>query len=316
MHELEMREDGTASMFSGENLTPWHGLGKIIPGLATAAEALDFAGLNWLVEKQPLYFGESKEIYSGRHAVVRMSDNKELGIVSAGYHLFQNEEAFSFFDNVVDSKEAKYTSAGSLFGGKRIFLTAKIGDTFNVAGEDAHDQYLLITNSHDGSQALTAAVTTIRAVCNNTVTMGIKGARHKWTVRHQTSLSGKVAEARAALQMTYKYSDAFEEEVRKMMQIQVDKDKFKKIVEDLVPKSKVQHAKSVASLMDVYENEKTVIDAPGAGSAWGAYNAMTYFTDHVKSYHNDMSRFKSLADAGFAEKLRNKAHTRLLALSK
>jgi phage/plasmid-like protein (TIGR03299 family) len=314
MHEVEIREDGTGSMFSGENLTPWHGLGKVIPGLATAAEALDHAGLNWLVEKQPLYFGESKEIYSGRHAVVRMSDNRELGIVSAGYHLFQNEEAFSFFDNVVDSKEAKYTSAGSLFGGKRIFLTAKIGDTFDVDGQDAHDQYLLITNSHDGSQALTAAVTTIRAVCNNTVTMGIKGARHKWTVRHQTSLSGKVAEARAALQMTHKYSDAFEQEVRKMMQIQIDKDKFKKIVEDIVPKSKVQHAKSVASLMDVFENEKTVIDAPGAGSAWGAYNAMTYFSDHVKTYHNDLSRFKSLADAGFAEKLRNKAHARLLAV--
>lgn len=316
MHQLEMKEDGTASMFSGEGIMPWHGLGKIIPGLATAAEALEFAGLDWDVEKQPLYFGKDKNIFSGRHATVRVTDQHELGIVGDGYHIFQNKEAFSFFDNVVDSQEAKYTSAGSLFGGKRIFMTAKVGDTFDVAGEDAHDAYLLLTNSHDGSQAFTAAITYIRAVCDNTVTMGIKGAKHKWIIRHQTSLSGKVAEAREALQMTYKYTDAFDLEVQKMMQVQIDADKFKKIVEDLVPKSKVQHAKSVAGLMDVFENEKTVIDAPGAGTAWGAYNAVTYFTDHEKKYHNDLSRFKSLVDAGFAEKLRNKAHTRLLALSK
>lgn len=317
MHALEIREDGTASMFSGENITPWHGLGEVVEGVKTAAEALQLSGLDWQVEKRPVFFGndeDGKTPFPGQFVNVRMSDNRPLGVVSQGYQIFQNEEAFSFFDNVVESNEAKYTSAGSLFGGKRVFLTAQVGDTFNVAGEDAHNMYLLITNSHDGSQAFTAAITTIRAVCNNTVTLGLAAAKNKWTLRHQSSLRGRVAEARAALEMTFKYEDAFQKEVERMMQIEVDKDKFLKIVDGIIPESKLQHEKAVDGLMDVFENEKTVIDAPGVGTAWGAYNAVTFWTDHVRNYQTDASKFKSLVDGGFASSVRNKAHKNFLAL--
>lgn len=304
------------TMFSGESLVPWHGIGNVVDGVKTAAEALKLSGLDWEVEKQPIYFGSKKELFAGRHATVRISDNHELGIVGDPYNVFQNEEAFEFFDTVVDSGEAKYTTAGSLFGGKRVFLTAQVGDEFLIGGEDAHKTYLLITNSHDGSQAFTAALTHIRAVCNNTVTMALNGAKHKWTLRHQTSLSGRVAEARDALQMTFKYHEAFELEVEKMMAIPFTEKKMLNLATAIVPESKVQKKKTIESLMDIYTNEKTVTDAAGAGTAWAAFNTVTFFADHVKKYHNDTSRFKSLADAGFGEKLRNNAHKRIMATSK
>lgn len=315
-HELDFREDGTARMFSGEGKMPWHGLGKVVPGLATAKEALEYAGLDWTVEKQPIYYGTDKRGFPGRYATVRSSDQRPLGIVSEGYHIFQNTDAFDFFDAVTDagSGEAHYTAAGSLLGGQRVFLTAKIGDTFNVAGEDAHDLYLLLYNSHDGTQAFTAAVTMIRAVCYNTVTMGLHTAKSKWTLRHKSSLEGKVQEARDSLKMSFKYMDAFESEVEKLFEVDVPTDQFRAIVEGIIPDSKFQHDKAVTGLMDVFENEKTVIDAPGAGTGWGAYNAITYWTDHVRDYRTDDSRFKSLVGAGFAESIRNKAHERILSL--
>jgi phage/plasmid-like protein (TIGR03299 family) len=315
-HQLEIRADGTASMFSGEGILPWHGLGKVVPGLLTAAEALQHAGLDWTVEKQPIFYGNDKRGFPGRYATVRITDQRPLGIVSEGYHVYQNVEAFDFFDAITGSgkNEAQYTAAGSLFGGQRVFLTAKIGDTFMVAGEDAHDVYLLITNSHDGTQAFTAAVVTIRAVCNNTVTMGLATAKTKWTLRHKSALSAKVQDARDSLKMTYKYVDAFENEVKKMLEVKVPDDQFLAIVEGIVPDSKFQHDKAVQGLMDVFENEPTVIDAPGAGTGWAAYNAITYWTDHVRAYRTDDSRFKSLLDQGFADTMRNKAHDRILAL--
>lgn len=317
-HELEIKEDGTASMFSGEGITPWHGLGHVTEGVKTAAEALKLAGLDWTVEKQPLYFGleDGEKIgIPGKFATVRATDNRPLGTVSDGYQIFQNEEAFSFFDAVVDSNEAKYTSAGSLFGGKRVFLTAKVGDAFNVGGSDAHDLYLLITNSHDGSQSFQAAITTIRAVCNNTVTLGLSGAKSKWSLRHQSSLQGKVTEAREALAMSYKYSETFQSAVENMLDIEVTKDKFHDIIESLIPESKFQHEKDVEGLMQVFETEPTVINELGAGTAYGAYNAVTFWTDHIRDYQTDASRFKSLIDGGFAEKLRNKAYKNFLALA-
>jgi len=114
--------------------------------------------------------------------------------------------------------------------------------------------------------------------------------------------------------MTYKYSEAFQAEVEKMMQIQVEKDAFYKIVDGLVPPAKLQHAKNVTALMDVFENEPTVNETNAKGTAWGAYNALTFWTDHGKTYHNEASRFKSLVGAGFAEKFREKAHRRLITL--
>lgn len=315
-HELDMREDGTARMFSGEGKMPWHGLGKVVDGLATAKEALEHAGLDWTVEKQPIYFGKEKELYSGRHATVRTLDQKPLGIVSDGYHIFQNTEAFDFFDAVTDAGtgEARYTSAGSLMGGARVFLTAQIGDTFDVAGQDAHKLYLLITNSHDGTQAFTASVTAIRAVCQNTVTMALNSAKTKWSLRHKSSLEGKVHEARDSLKMTFKYQDAFQAEVEKMMSIAVTEKQFKEIVEGIVPESKFQHDKAVVGLMDVFMNERTVNETEAKGTAYGAYNAVTYWTDWVRNYQTDDSRFKSLVGAGFAESMRNKAHKQLLAV--
>lgn len=311
-HELEILEDGSASMFSGENLTPWHGLGTVVDGLLTAEEALKAASLDWTVEKRPIFFGEKIPV-PGRFATVRTSDDRPLGVVGSDYKVYDNVEAFSFFDTVTDKTgEAHYTSAGSLFGGSRVFLTAKIGDTFNVAGEDAHDTYLLISNSHDGSKAFTAVTTMIRAVCNNTVTLGLSAAKTRWSLRHKVTLEGKAQEARDALQLVYKYQSSFQDEVEKLLQVEMDTDKFKAIVSELLPDQKRQTEKNLDALVSIWENEPTVIDAPGAGNGWGAINAVTFWTDHHRDFRTQDARFKSLTE-GFARTFRNGVRDAVLA---
>lgn len=313
-HELEIMEDGSAAMFSGEGLTPWHTLGTVIEGLATAEQALQLAQLDWTVEKQPIFLG-SGALIPDRFANVRSTDLKPLGVVGSDYVPFQNVEAFSFFDTVTDQTgEAHYTSAGSLFGGKRVFLTAKIGDTFNVAGDDAHDLYLLITNSHDGSRAFTAATTMIRAVCNNTVTLGLARAKTSWSLRHKVTLEGKTQEARDALQLSYKYAAEFEAEVEKLLQIDVTNDQFLSIIEGILPEQKRQKEKNVEQLMNIFTSETTIKDTSAAGNGWGVVNAVTFWTDHVRESRTDEARFKSLMD-GFAAKARTTAKNAVLALA-
>lgn len=322
-HELEILEDGTASMFSGEGLTPWHGLGKVISSLATAEEALKLAGLDWTVELQQLFMAApdgTLSVVPDRFSTTRSTDQKSLGIVSKGYHVYQNREAFNFLNTITDtgSGEAVFSTAGSLFGGSRTFMTLKIGDGFTVGDNDAHDLYLMVTNSHDGSQAFTASVTPIRAVCNNTVTLGLKEAKTKWTLRHKTQLDGKVHEAREALEMAFKYEDAFAEEVERLMAVEIEKDQFFKIVDKIVPASKRQHDKDVEELMAIWESEPTVNMGGGEGNGWGAFNAVTYFTDH-KEYRTPESKFNSIIGSGvgtgLAEKLRPAAHKAILQLA-
>lgn len=321
-HELEII-DGKAQMFSGEGLTPWHGLGNVIEGLATAEEALKLAGLDWDVELRQLYMPMPDGSYApvkDRFSTTRVTDNKSLGIVSKGYHVYQNVEAFNFLNAITDtgSGEAVFSTAGSLFGGSRTFITLKIGNGFTVGDNDAHDLYLMVTNSHDGSQAFTASVTPIRAVCNNTVTLGLAAAKTKWTLRHKVSLDGKVHEAREALEMAFTYEDAFAEEVERLMEVEMTKDKFFKIVDKIVPASKRQHDKDVEELMSIWENEPTVAMGGGEGNGWGAFNAVTYFTDH-KEYRTPESKFNSIIGSGvgtgLAEKLRPAAHKAILAFA-
>lgn len=333
-HELEINKDGTANMFSGEGHTPWHGLGTVIEGLATAEEALTLAGLDWRVDKRPLYQevpvafdAEGKatdwnfQKVPDRFSVVRDSDHKSLGIVSQGYKPFQNSEAFEFMNGITDtgSGDAVFSTAGSLFGGARTFMTLRIGEEFTVAGGDAHKLFLMVSNSHDGSQALTAAITPIRVVCNNTVTMALAGAKTKWTLRHRVPLQDKVTNARDALEMSFKYEEAFQKEVEKMMEIEITKDKFYSLVDHIIPKSPEQHDITVDALMNVWENEPTVYTEKGKGNGYDAFNAVTFFTDH-KEYRTVESKFNSIIGTGtgqgFAEALRPKAHKAILALAK
>lgn len=321
-HELELNADGTANMFSGEGLTPWHGLGTVIDGLATSEEALKLAGLDWEVEKvQATKTWDGKTVnIPGRFSNTRVTDGKDLGIVSDDYKVFQNRESFHFLNNLTDtgSGDAVFSTAGSLFGGSRTFLTLKIGNTFTVAGNDAHDLYLMATNSHDGTQAFTVSVTPIRAVCNNTVTLGLKEAKTKWTIRHKMDLSGQAQNARDILKMSFAYEDAFQKMVEEMMDIEVTKDTMYKVTNKIVPASPRQHDLTVEEIMEIWENEPTVSMGDRDHNAWEAFNALTYWTDH-KEYRTPESKFNSVIGTGtgqgLAEGLRPKMQKALLALA-
>jgi phage/plasmid-like protein (TIGR03299 family) len=311
-HELEMNEDGTASMFYAGD-TPWHSLGTKVDHLLTASEALEAAGLDWTVEKMPLSFTDEDGFshpVADRFATVRATDKKYLGVVGPDYKPYQNSEAFSFFDTVVDSGEAKYETAGSLFGGKRVWMTAKIGETMTICGEE-HDMYLLLSNSHDGSRALTAATSIIRVVCANTETMALRGAKTKWTLRHRVSLEGKAEEARTALQLAFKNASAFKAEVEKLLAVEVDKDLFTEIVSSILPEQKRQKEKNVEQLVSIFESEPTVVDTDAAGNGWGAYNALSFWLDRRKMKSAE-GRMLSLTE-GYAAGLRNKLHERVLS---
>ncbi len=218
-HDLEIKDDGKASMaYNLEEGLPWHGLGEGVHGVMTAGEALEKADLLWGVEKRPVYSRKSDDTYEqipDKFEIARDSDDKTLGVVGKDYKPIQNVDAFEFFDNIVDSGEAKYETAGSLSGGKRIWLTAHVGEDIEVAGQDSHRLYLALLSSHDGSKSLTAITTMVRIVCANTETMALQGAKTSWTMTHRSSLEGKVAEAREALKLSFKYRDAFDLEVQK-----------------------------------------------------------------------------------------------------
>lgn len=312
-HDLEILENGAASMtYSLEAGVPWHGLGNGVHGLQTSRECLVNGGLDWEVIKEQIK--RNNEPVPGAFFNVRSTDDKVLGIVGKDYKPVQNLEAFEFFDLLVDSGDAKYDTAGSLSGGKRIWLTAQVGEDFQVAGQDLHRVYVALLNSHDGSKSLSMITTLVRIVCANTETMAIRGAKTSWTMTHRQTLQGKVAEARDALQLTHKYRDAFDEEMKRMLDIEVTNDKFREIVKDILPKQKRQLEKNVTSLTNIFENSPTIKDAGLANTGMGAFNAMTEWLTWGREVRSQEARMQN-SMWGFGAQQRHKMHTRIMALA-
>lgn len=317
-HEIEIAADGTASFFSGEGKTAWHGLGTVVEGTLTAAEALKTAGLDWRVDLKPSFYQDDDGNFvpiADRFATVRDTDGRAFEVVGSDYTVFQNLESFSFFDAVTGKNgEAHYTTAGALAGGRKVFLTAKIGDTFTVAGGDAHDLYLIISNTHDGKQAFTAMVSAVRVVCANTMTLASQSAKSRWSLRHTTSLSGQVQQARESLNLAYKYEAAFQAEVEALLAVDVNMDQFLDIATDLLPDQKRAKTRHLDDLAGAWLHETTPVDSTARGNGWSAINASTYWTDHIKPSRSAEALFKSV-NGGFAETFRNSMRDRVLALA-
>ena len=102
-------------------------------GSTDIKDALILAGLDWHVVQEPVYTGQN-ELVQGYKANVRDSDRKVLGVVTDRYKIVQNEEAFSYTD-VLLGEGVRYETAGSLQGGKSVWLLAHLPHEYIISGE-------------------------------------------------------------------------------------------------------------------------------------------------------------------------------------
>ncbi len=118
-----------------------------------------------------------------RKANLREDTGGVLGIVSDEYEVVDNRDAFRFLDVLIGS-ELHFETAGSLWGGRRVWCLARLPEHVELGG-DRSATYIYVANSHDGSMAVTAAVTPIRIVCANTLGVALRAgsARGQNTAR-------------------------------------------------------------------------------------------------------------------------------------
>lgn len=266
-------------MYAGE--TPWHGIGTKVEAELTSGEAIVKAGLDWTVSKRKLAAVGVGEV-DGYKALVRDSDNSILSIMGDGYVPLQNKEAFSFFDSVVGGGEAMYHTAGSLNMGRKVWMLAKLPGHIRVEGtDDVSEKFLLLANSHDGSLAVTMRLTSVRVVCQNTLSaaLGTEGAEIK--LRHTKNVERKYEEARRVLKLASERFTVMNEEVNALAKAKWSEAEMKALVENLFPNGKDGEVSARAvtnrdALMELFESGKG--QEMVRGTKWAAMNAVTEFT--------------------------------------
>lgn len=266
--------------------TPWHGLGVRVEDAPTSADALHLAGLDWTVIQSPIYIENVIPII-GYKANVRQSDNKVLGVVSYRYKIVQNAEAFQFTDQLIKiDSGVRYETAGSLQGGKKVWLLARLPEEYKVLG-DSVTQYLVFSNAHDGSSGIKIALTPVRVVCANTLAIALHDASRIWSVQHTGDINAKLDEARKALALADYYMDKLSQEAENLNKIRIPDKKVMEIITELIPEPEnatpVQRNNVNLLRTDFKLRYFEAPDLEGMDkSAWRFLNAASDFCGHVK----------------------------------
>ncbi len=221
-----------ASSIFDARYTPWKNQGETVTGATDSANAIKLAGLDWRVEEKKVYT-EDGILIPNATANVRNSDGKPLGIVGDRYKVVQNEDAFRFTDSLL-GEGVTYETAGSLRGGKIIWLLAKMPEDVTILG-DTVTPYMVFTNTHDGSGSVKVAMTPIRVICQNTLNLAIKKADRIWTARHTGSIEYRLQDASETLQLANKYMDTMKQTFDELYQIELSRNDVEDIISKIVP---------------------------------------------------------------------------------
>jgi phage/plasmid-like protein (TIGR03299 family) len=318
-HQINYNErTGQHSFFSVKEKA-WHGLGKIIENYPTSAEALKFAGLDYKVEKRPLFTGDevAADILVPDHfATIRTDNEKVLGVVGKDYEVVQNVDAFSFFDSIVGGEGIQYETAGALGNGERIFITAKLPNYIKVGNNDLIEQYLFLTTSHNGFGSITAAFTPVRIVCNNTLNAAMHNHSNAIKIRHTANAKQKLEQAHRLMGITNTLSAELEEIFNRWAKIQITDPQVRTLIQRaMVPNKEVLHnleagkedeistlfKNMVNNVFEYAMTSPTQQQESTKGTLFGAYNAVTGYFQNMRSYKNNEAKLKSLFLGGTAQ---------------
>lgn len=261
---------------------PWHGLGVQVHDAPTSENALWLAGLDWKVVQKDIYT-EGRVQIPGYKANVRNTDGRVLGVVTDRYKVVQNEEAFSFTDELL-GKGVRYETAGSLQGGRKVWLLARLPKEYIITGERI-SPYLVFSNTHDGSGAVRVAVTPVRVVCNNTLNLALSSAKRSWSMVHTGDVKCKIQEAADTLFRAEDYMEKLGEEIEKLRGLEVTDQQVKEYIEILLPLEKEPtptQRKNIARLRDgIAQRYYDAPDLQGVGkNAYRFINAVSDFATH------------------------------------
>lgn len=265
---------------------PWHGLGTEVSEAPTSSDALRLAGLDWEVQQKNIQVCGGSKIENYK-ANVRSTDGAVLGVVSDSYKIVQNADAFSFTDELIGG-DVRYETAGSLRGGKKIWLLAKMPER-KIAG-DAVEPYLCFSNTHDGTGAIRVCMTPIRVVCNNTLNLALNTAKRQWSARHMGNIEQKMQEARMCLQLADAYMDGLGDYADKLANKTINDEELDKILNEMFPveendseRKKTMAKKAKDEFMVCYWRPDI---AQFLNTAWGVVNAMSDMVSHSEPLRN------------------------------
>lgn len=324
-HEIETHGTQAAAIFARQDA--WHHLGTVVSDAFTAEDAMTLGHLGgWNVRKVAL---TASELTTDGVDVINVPDHfatvrtnpftgqpETLGVVGTKYRPIQNEEHADVLNTLVDESGAIFETAGSLRGGRQVFVTMKLPQHISVAGVDNIEVNLAALNSHDGTGSFRLLVTPTRIVCANTQAAAMRDARASYAIRHTSSANARIQAAREALGMTTAYVEAFEAQAEQMIQQTMTDAEFHRLTVDLFGDPTQAETKRSARTLRDRADTLTSLWADAStqknirGTRWAGLQSVVEYLDHyapARGQDKATSRAERVLTSGDLERTKHRA---------
>jgi phage/plasmid-like protein (TIGR03299 family) len=325
-HELTIRADGRVEMAYLEGVERWHGLGNELKPGASIEDWTRESGLDWLAKRAIVRYavargegpeawrmagemvkGENgKESYEGRVVLFRNDTGNMLGVVSSDYNVVQPRDVLEFWRDLVGAGGMELQTAGSLFGGRKLWALAKVGEASIIDPKNRVRQNLLIATSLDGSMATEAFYCSTVVVCNNTLRMAQGEKASKVKINHRSKFDSNKVKAELGIESAVSQFKTTLENMRRLAEKTVKPSDAVLMAcelvkpgylaeEDAKAKHRVENSKPVAAICERFLDAKAIgMELDGyKGTAWGFLNSVTEYVDHAARAKNADNRMDS-----------------------
>lgn len=227
------------------------------------------------------------EPVKGKFSTMR-TDTQEIFDMgfSQSYRPIQNHEAFSVLQRIADERDIEIIKGGAWAGGAEVFAQIDLGDTRSItSSQDQVSKYLTVITSHNGSAALTLALTPFRIACANQINMVRKATNEDSMTRIRISHSNKGIQILGDLNKNLEIIDnQFDFSITRYQHLahtKLTEDQyFDVIFRSLYPQKNIELSPRVLTgiktLTDNVETRRLHADGgvSDVDSAWNVYNAI------------------------------------------
>lgn len=310
------------AMYTGRQAA-WHTLGNVTGTYQTWAQ-IEAQGFDFSVFKSQLHDGLGRLVdawgmfrWDAADKAAGLKDKAVfLGAVGADYKDIHHSKGFRLVDALVASRDnAHYETAGVLGKGEIVWGLADLDLACNV-GADKQVGYLLFSTSHNGRMSFNFRLVMRRVVCENTLDGAMsEKTRASLTIRHTKNADLRIGEAHDVLQNLGSDVSRMEDKLNFLAGKKLNREAMVSIMDRLFPKRTVsEDGKDVnqtrrenilADVLKVYELNDGNAFPEQRGSAYNLLNAVTAYTDHVRSSKVDGRAESALFGSG--DKLKSTA---------
>jgi predicted Fe-Mo cluster-binding NifX family protein len=284
-------EDVIAAVDASRTTAAWgarefHNLheGARASGNVTSAHSLlKAADLDWDPEFATLQVNGANVPAEVGRAVVRSDSKQPIGIVGGRYALIPHRKLADLADALCGTSASAlhFGNAGHKKNGARPFIQLKgeartVGKDVRGCDVDVSDVITLMT-AHDGTLQILGCYGANVIVCDNTYAHALSAAKSRGiSIRHTAAGVEMVEEAIRIASEAHKLHVAFDNAALRLLATPFEDRSMQQLASALIPGDTTRADAARTKLLDAWAS------SPGAapGTAWGAAQAVTYYTSH------------------------------------